>query len=70
MSDVHFALTTEFVELFKLLKITGLCESGGAAKYVISQSQVQVDGKIELRKAFKVRKGMSVKMANHTIVVN
>lgn len=69
MKEIHFALTTEFIELFKLLKVTGLCESGGQAKHAISESQVQVDGQTELRKAFKVRKGMQIQFLDHKIII-
>ena len=47
MEKISFTLTTEFIELFKLLKVTGLCESGGMAKHAISQSEVKVDGQVE-----------------------
>ena len=70
MEPIHFVLTTEFIELFKLLKITGLCESGGQAKHAISESRVQVDGIVELRKAFKVRKGMRINFSGQTITVD
>jgi len=60
MDEIQFTLTTEYIELFKLLKATDLCESGGMAKQFISDGQVRVNGAVELRKAFKVRKGMRV----------
>ncbi|MSR77108.1 MAG: RNA-binding S4 domain-containing protein [Candidatus Omnitrophica bacterium] len=70
MNEIRFTLTTEFIELFKLLKITGLCESGGSAKYAVSESLVQVDGKVELRKAFKVRTGMRIDFSGQCIFVD
>ena len=69
MNEISFKLTTDFIELFKLLKITGLAESGGSAKHLISESQVKVNGQIETRKAFKVRRGQRVEFDNRTIVV-
>jgi len=50
----------DFIELNNLLKITGLCESGGMAKKLISEGQVKVDDKVELRKRCKVRTGQLV----------
>lgn len=44
----------EFVELCNLLKIMGLCETGGMAKNVIAQGDVMVDGKTETRKRCKI----------------
>jgi len=56
-----FALENhEFIELNNLLKITGLCESGGLAKKLIAEGLVTVDGKVELRKRCKIRAGQSV----------
>jgi ribosome-associated protein len=69
MEKISFVLTGEFIELFKLLKVTGLCESGGMAKHAISQSEVKVDGQVELRKACKIRHGQTVEFAGETIVV-
>ena len=69
MNGIHFKLTTEFIELFKLLKATGLCESGGAAKHAVSQSRVEVDGKVELRRGFKVRPGMRIDFSGRQILV-
>lgn len=69
MEKVTFTLTTEFIELFKLLKVTGLCESGGMAKHAIAQGEVKVDGQIEMRKACKIRKGQQVEFGGETIRV-
>ena len=69
MEKISFALTGEFIELFKLLKVTGLCESGGMAKLAVSQSEVKVDGQVEIRKACKIRKGQQVEFGGETILV-
>ncbi|MFA5168525.1 MAG: RNA-binding S4 domain-containing protein [Candidatus Omnitrophota bacterium] len=69
MNQVSFVLTTEFIELFKLLKATGLCESGGAAKHAVSQSEVKVDGQVETRKACKIRRGQQVEFGGQIIFV-
>ena len=69
MKEISFTLTGEFIELFKLLKVTGLCDSGGMAKCAVSQSAVKVDGLVELRKACKIRQGQRVEYAGETIVV-
>lgn len=69
MASISFMLTTEYIELFKLLKVTGLCESGGMAKCAVSQSAVKVDGQVETRKACKIRRGQRVEYGGETIVV-
>ncbi len=60
---------SEFIELNSLLKIMGLCESGGMAKAVIAEGRVKVDGKVELRKRCKIRKGQVVEFEGHEIFV-
>lgn len=69
MDPISFSLTTEYIELYKLLKVTGLCESGGMAKCAVAQSAVKVDGQIEMRKACKIRKGQRVEYAGEMILV-
>lgn len=59
----------EFIELNNLLKVTGLCESGGAAKAVIAEGRVKVDGNLELRKRCKIRTGQTVEFEGHQIIV-
>jgi len=59
----------EFIELNNLLKIKGLCESGGMAKAVIAEGLVTVDGKVELRKRCKIRAGQVVEFDGHAIIV-
>ncbi len=57
---ISFPLTTETIALCDLLKITGLCGSGGEAKLVIAEGLVTVDGAVETRKRCKIRAGQLV----------
>jgi ribosome-associated protein len=57
----------DFIELNNLLKVTGLCESGGRAKTLIADGRVKVDGKVELRKRCKLRKGQQVEFDGQLI---
>lgn len=59
----------EFIELNNLLKVMGLCDSGGIAKTVIADGRVRVNGNVELRKRYKVRKGQFVEFEGHKIIV-
>lgn len=59
----------EFIELDNLLKVTGLCDSGGLAKTVIAEGRVTVDGHVELRRRCKLRTGQVVEFEGHTIIV-
>jgi len=66
----EFALdNTEFIELNSLLKVMGLCDSGGKAKVVIAEGRVTVDGTVELRKRCKIRKGQIIEYEGHKITV-
>jgi len=60
----------EFVELNNLLKLTGMCSSGGSAKMLIADGQVRVNGEVELRKRYKVRSGEIVEFAAQQVTVN
>jgi ribosome-associated protein len=59
----------EFIELNHLLKVTGLCQSGGMAKAMVAEGRVKVDGNIELRKRCKIRQGQIVEFEGRTIAV-
>lgn len=64
-----FKLSTEYIELFKLLKVTNLCNSGGEAKHFISEGLVKVDNLIETRKACKIRAGQIVSFNRNRVLV-
>ncbi len=59
----------EFIELNQLLKVLGLCSSGGAAKIAVAEGRVKVDGNVELRKRCKIRSGQMVEFEGHEIKV-
>ena len=70
MADtVDFALEGEYVELNQLLKLAGLCDSGGAGKALVADGQVRVDGVVELRKTCKIRSGQRVTVGDVLIEV-
>ena len=66
---MEFELNGDYIELIKLLKVTGLCQTGGEAKSVVSEELVKVDGAIETRKKRKVRKGQLVEFAGKQVKV-
>lgn len=59
----------DFVELNQLLKLSGLCDSGGAGKAIVASGAVSVDGVVELRKTCKIRVGQVVTLGEHRITV-
>ncbi|MEO6518348.1 MAG: RNA-binding S4 domain-containing protein [Pseudoxanthomonas sp.] len=60
--QLEFELEHDFVELNQLLKLSGLCDSGGAGKALVASGAVAVDGHIELRKTCKIRAGSVVQL--------
>ena len=70
MQKVSFELNGEFVELNQLLKLVGLCDSGGAGKMMVASGEVKVDGKQELRKTAKIRAGQQVTIGDVKITVS
>ncbi|RFP09801.1 RNA-binding S4 domain-containing protein [Duganella sp. BJB488] len=70
MQKVSFELSGEFVELNQLLKLVGLCDSGGAGKMMVAEGGVKVDGKQELRKTAKIRAGQQVRVGDVCISVD
>lgn len=57
MQTIEFELEGDYVELNMLLKLVGLCDSGGAGKAIVASGAVKVDGVIELRKTCKIHAG-------------
>lgn len=66
---LELTLRGEFIELDKLLKATGLVESGGRARQLITAGEVKVDGKVELRKTAKMRAGQVVEFGGQQVRV-
>lgn len=60
MQTIDFELEGTYVELNMLLKLTGLCDSGGAGKAIVATGAVKVDGVTELRKTNKIHAGQVV----------
>ena len=70
-TNEKFTLRDEHIALCDLLKVCGVADSGGAAKYMISQGHIDVNGITELRKTCKIYGGFKVSGWGFTIdVVN
>jgi len=66
---MKFELENDFIELFKLLKVTGIADSGAHAKMLIEDGQVKRNGEIELRKRAKIIAGESIAVGDDVIEV-
>jgi ribosome-associated protein len=67
--EQEFDLKGDYIELIKLLKVTGLCQTGGEAKMAASDGLVKVDGEVETRKKKKIRQNQIVEFAGNIIKV-
>ncbi len=66
---MEFQLQDEYIELYKLIKVLDLVDSGADAKILIAEGHVKRDGEIELRKRAKIVKGETIQIAEVTIKV-
>jgi ribosome-associated protein len=69
MHELDFELEGDYVELNQLLKLVGLCDSGGAGKAIVATGAVSVDGEQELRKTCKIHAGQVVQIEDVVIHV-
>lgn len=67
--EERFEMEGEYIELIKLLKAAGLCDTGGMAKAVVEEGLVTVEGAVETRKRRKVRRGERVAFQDRVIAV-
>ena len=61
---IDFELDRDYIELNQLLKLAGLCDSGGAGKQLVASGAVRVDGLPEQRKTAKIRAGQTVQLGD------
>jgi ribosome-associated protein len=70
MHELDFELDRDFIELNQLLKLVGICDSGGAGKAIVASGAVMVDGAQELRKTCKIHAGQVVQIDDIVIHVH
>jgi len=64
-----FELKEDYIELFKLIKVMDLVDSGAQAKYIIADGYVKRNGEVELRKRAKIVSGDTIEVAEAIIKV-
>lgn len=57
MSEQIIKVEGEFIRLQDLLKLSGLCETGGHAKIVVQNGEVKVNGEVCTMRGKKMRTG-------------
>lgn len=63
----EFKLTSEYIELVKLLKLLRIAETGGHAKILVEDGNVFLNGQQEFRKRAKLRSGDEIQIFNEKI---
>ena len=59
-----------FITLGVLLKITGVIDTGGQAKYFLAENKVLVNGEEDNRRGRKLYHGDVIEVANHSFVID
>ncbi len=67
---IEYELRDEYIELYKLLKLLDLVESGAEAKLIIAEGYVRRNGEVETRKRAKIEAGETIEVADVIIEVS
>ncbi len=62
-------IQTEFIRLDALLKLAGIADTGGQAKWMIQDGTVLLNGDVCTQRGRKIRPGDTVTAGNQTITV-
>ena len=65
----EFKLTTEYIELVKLLKLLQIAQTGGHAKIIVENGEVIRNGEPEFRKRAKLRAGDEIEVLGEKIII-
>ena len=66
---MKFEITTEYIKLDSFLKGVNIVSSGGAAKEMITEGEIHVNGEPEMRRGRKLYPGDRVSLAGEEFVV-
>lgn len=69
MHTQTYTISSEYIELYKLLKIMRLADTGGMAKMMIEDGAVTVNDRVDRRKRAKIKKGDRIVCQDHQITV-
>ncbi len=67
---IEYELRDEYIELYKLLKLLDLVDSGAEAKMIIAEGYVRRNGEVETRKRAKIEAGETIEVADVIIEVS
>lgn len=69
MMETTQVIHTPFIRLDALLKLAGLAQTGGQAKWMVLEGRVKVGGETCLQRGRKLVPGDQVEAENRTIIV-
>lgn len=64
-----YTLTDDSIELYKLIKLLDLVDTGGQAKLLIENGHVYRNGVVETRKRAKITKNETIQIGDVVITV-
>ncbi len=65
----EFKLTSEYIELVKLLKLLQIAQTGGHAKIIVANGEVIRNGEPEFRKRAKLRVGDKIEVMGEKVTI-
>lgn len=69
MQNIKTNITTEFIKLDSLLKLSGVCYTGGEAKEAVLSGIVKVNGETCLMRGKKLHEGDKVEIDDYLIEI-
>ena len=65
----RITINEEYIRLDNLMKFSGLCDTGGRAKYLIQNGEVKLNGEVCTMRGKKIRTGDRVEYQGRTVEV-
>ena len=65
----RITINEEYIRLDNLMKFSGLCDTGGRAKYLIQNGEVKLNGEVCTMRGKKIRSGDKVEYQGRTVEV-
>lgn len=69
MKNQEIVIKEDFIQLQNLMKFSGMCATGGEAKYLIQNGEVTVNGEVCTQRGKKLRHGDEVSYREMTVKV-
>ena len=65
----RITINEEYIRLDNLMKFSGLCDTGGRAKYLLQNGEVKLNGEVCTMRGKKIRTGDRVEYQGRTVEV-